>query len=358
MPSNNHIILASAGSGKTTTIIDDACADSNSRAAIVTYTINNTSEVEYRTYERMGFIPPNLTVRTWYAFLLSHFVRPYQRCLYHRRVSQMCFVEGQSAPRTSATDIERHYFARQGRIYSDKVSKFACEVIRKTGGLPIKRFEEIFDKLYIDESQDLAGYDLELIEQLLNSRTAITLVGDHRQGTFSTHNATRNKKFARESIIRKFEEWENKGLCDLEYQYKSRRCTQAICDFADNLYPGLPKTESLNHATTGHDGVFAIPRSRVSTYIDIFHPQTLRYDRKTKNIPGSPINFGRSKGMTFDRSLIYPHQKLEKYLMTGNLEDAGAAIAKVYVAVTRARQSTAFVIPDGETPASIPVFKP
>ena len=62
--------------------------------------------------------------------------------------------------------------------------------------------------------------------------------------------------------------------------------------------------------------------------------------------------------MTFDRTLIYPHEKLKKFLMTGKLEDAGAAIAKIYVAVTRARQSAAFIVEDGATPASIPVFEP
>src|ERR1700693_3612284 len=127
VPSNNCIILASAGSGKTTTIVDDACGISNGRSAIITYTINNSSEVRSRTYERNGFIPPNLTISTWFAFLLRHFIRPYQRCLYPRRVSQMCFVEGQSALYAKATDIERHYFSGPGQIYSDKVSKFACE---------------------------------------------------------------------------------------------------------------------------------------------------------------------------------------------------------------------------------------
>jgi len=356
--SNNRIILASAGSGKTTTIVDDVCGFLSGRSAIVTYTINNTSEVRNRTYERNGFIPPNLTVSTWFAFLLRHFIRPYQRCLYPWRVSKMCFVEGQSALYTKVTDIEKHYFSGRGQIYSDKVSKFACEVIRKTGGLPVQRFEEIYDRLYIDESQDLAGCDLELIELLLNSHTVLTLVGDHRQASFSTHNARKNRKYARANIINKFEEWEKAGLCKVEYQYKSRRCTQGICDFADNLFPGLPKTESLNTVITGHDGVFAIPRSQVPRYIEVFHPQPLRYDRKSKDIPGAPINFGSSKGMTFDRTLIYPHEKLRKFLMTGNLEDAGTAIAKIYVAATRARQSTAFVIPDGAVPASIPVFEP
>jgi len=61
--------------------------------------------------------------------------------------------------------------------------------------------------------------------------------------------------------------------------------------------------------------------------------------------------------MSFDRTLIFPHGPLAKFLVTGDLKDAGAGIPKIYVAITRARQSTAFVIPDGVTPASIPVFR-
>lgn len=357
MPSNSRIILASAGSGKTTAIIDDACGSPSSRAAIITYTINNTFEIRAKTYERVGSIPPNVTISTWYAFLLRHFVRPYQNCLHSRRVSQICFVEGRSAPYSNATDIKTHYFGSSGRIYSDKVSKFACAVIEKTGGLPLERFEQIFDRVYIDESQDLAGHDLELIELLMRWPIPMTLVGDHRQATFSTNQAAKNKKYARAKVVDRFEKWRKAGLCDLEYQYHSYRCTQGICDFADQLHPSLPKTNSLNKIVTGHDGVFAVPKSQVFKYIGAFHPQALRYNRTFKDVPGTPINFGSAKGMTFDRTLIFPHNRLERFLMTGDLNDAGAEIAKIYVATTRARQSAAFVVPDGSKPASIPVFE-
>ena len=66
------------------------------------------------------------------------------------------------------------------------------------------------------------------------------------------------------------------------------------------------------------------------------------------------LNFGEAKGMTFERTVIYPHNKLMKFLRTGNLEDAGAAIAKIYVGVTRARQSVAFVVPDSDQEYIVP----
>jgi DNA helicase-2/ATP-dependent DNA helicase PcrA len=357
MPLNNRIFVASAGSGKTTFIVDDACCAPEGRSAVITYTINNTEKIREKTYNKIGFIPQNLTISTWFAFLLHHFIRPYQNCLYARRISRICFVEGQSARGSKESDIRRHYFWKEGNIYSDKVSKFACRVIAETNGLPLRRFEQIFDRLYIDESQDLRAYDLELVELLMKSSVQVTLVGDHRQATYSTNNALKSKKYAGAKIIDKFEAWRNNGLCTVEFQSHSYRCTQAICEFADQFYPGLPRTVSKNLTITDHDGVFAVLNSQATAYINRFCPQVLRYSRATKNVLGTPINFGEAKGMEFERILIFPHKKLERFLATGRIEDAGADIGKIYVAITRARQSTAFVIPDETKPSLFPVIE-
>jgi DNA helicase-2/ATP-dependent DNA helicase PcrA len=358
MPSPNRIVLACAGSGKTTNIVRDACGDTARRSALITYTINGAGELTKAAYAHAGAIPPRITISTWYAFLLRHFVRPYQNHLYAPRVSRINFIRGQSAHYTRANDIRRHYFSREGVIYLDKVSKFACEAIKRTDGLPIRRFERIFDRLYIDESQDLQGFDLDLIELLLRSETEIVLVGDHRQTTYSTNDSRKNRKFARANIVDKFSEWRERGLCTIEYHTESRRCVQAICDLADQFYPSFPKTTSRNDEVTGHDGVFVVEASHVEAYFAQFAPQTLRYNRTHIGIPCSPINFGNAKGMTFDRTLIYPHGPLSKFLKTGNIADAGAEISKLYVAITRARQSIAFVVRDGFQVKHIPMYRP
>jgi DNA helicase II / ATP-dependent DNA helicase PcrA len=358
MQSASRIVLASAGSGKTTLIVEDACNAPDYRSALLTYTINNAAVLRSRVFDCKGFVPPNVTVSTWYTFLLRHFIRPYQRCLYPVRVSRICFVPGASTRGIRADNIRAYFFAQPGHIYSDKISDFACRLILKTNGLPITRCRQIFDSLYIDESQDLAGYDLDLLERLMESGFSVTLVGDHRQATYSTHNARKNKQYSRAGVIDKFREWQKRGICSLRYEYRSHRCVQAICDFADALFPGLPRTTSLNSKVTGHDGVFALPASRVAEYIAAFRPQTLRYSRKSIGIPGDPLNFGASKGMTFERTLIFPHGPLGRFLMSGNLSDAGKELCKIYVAVTRARQSVAFVVPDGVAPACLRIFDP
>jgi DNA helicase-2/ATP-dependent DNA helicase PcrA len=358
MPLNNRVIIASAGSGKTTTIVDDACGDDTRRAAIITYTNNGREEITAKAYQRFGCVPPQVHISTWYAFLLRHFVRPYQNCLHDPRVAGIQFVNGRSAPYVREDIIGRHYFSGPDRIYVDKVSKFACKVIEKTDGLPLQRFEQIFDRLFIDESQDLAGYDLELVEMLLKSNIEIMLVGDHRQATYSTNSAAKNKKYGGPNIVLKFEEWEKAGFCGIDYHNYSHRCIQAICDLADQFHPKAPDTESRNTVVTGHDGVFAVRKSHVSTYMDTYNPKPLRYSRATKNIPGNPLNYGTAKGMTFERTLIYPHGPLKKYLLTGDLKDAGKEIDKIYVAITRARQSVAFVIDDNTIAKALTMYEP
>ena len=325
---------------------------------MITYTNNGREQIAAIAYQNYGYVPPHVTISTWYAFLLRHFVRPYQNSVYDQRVAGIQFVNGRSAKYVPARDIRRHYFSKPDHMYVDKVSKFACEVIEHTGGLPLQRFEQIFDRLFIDESQDLAGYDLELIELLLKSGVEITLVGDHRQATYSTNSAAKNTKYGGPNIVLKFQEWEKAGFCGIEYHNYSLRCVQAICDFADQFHPKAPNTESRNTDVTGHDGVFAVRKSQVSAYMEAYNPQPLRYNRTARNIPGKPINYGNAKAMTFDRTLIYPHAPLKKFLETGDLKDAGQEIAKIYVAITRARQSVAFVVEDNSTVLGLKLYEP
>jgi len=357
MLSDNRIILASAGSGKTTTIVEEACRVEGCRSALITYTQNGRAELSDKAYEMFGAIPANVKINTWYAFILQHFVRPFQNHLYETRVSTINFKRGRTARGVKKDQTNRFFFSSRDRIRLDKVTDFICELIKKTDGLPIQRFEKIFDHLYIDEAQDLSGYDLELIEILLQSSTRITLIGDHRQATFSTNDNPKNNAYWGPRIVNKFEDWAKADLASIEYQTHSNRCIQAICDYADQFYPDFPKTESRNETVTDHDGIFAVELTQIDAYQDHFNSQPLRYNKRTGDVAGRPMNYGQVKGMTFDRTLIYPHGPLLKYLKTGDLKDAGKELPKLYVAVTRARQSVAFVVPDGFKPAHVQLFR-
>lgn len=354
MPSPNRVILASAGSGKTTTIVREAGGDVEIRSYLITYTNNGRGELSDKAYTMFGSIPPQMRISTWYTFILQHFVRPYQAHLHPTRVSTINFKRGRTA-RYIKRGQRAYSFSSPDRLHLDKVTDFACLLIEKTNGLPIERFLGICDHLYIDEAQDLSGYDLELIELLLIAGLRITLIGDCRQATYTTNDSQKNKAFVGAKIVAKFEAWQKAGLLKIEHQAFSYRCVQSICDFADAFHPDFANTASRNTDVTDHDGLFAVRENDVDIYREIYEPQTLRYSRATKNVAGSPMNFGAVKGMTFRRTLIYPHGPLKKYLSSGDLKDAGKELAKLYVAVTRARQSVAFVVPAKTANLIVPI---
>lgn len=353
MPSDNEIILAAAGSGKTTTIVESAISDRNKRAALVTFTNNAEQEFRSKCYEIAGHVPAHVRPITWFSFLLQHFVRPYQSALLPGRIKGLAFVQGHSTQGIKASNRRVFNTDKRYRIYSDKIARFACEIIAATNGAPLRRAEEIFDHIYIDELQDLAGFDLDLLEYLLASDLDVTLVGDHRQATYRTHQSRRNQKFGGTHIVDKLKEWDGQNTAQIVIHNHSWRCVQSICDFADLFFPNAPKTTSKNQTVTAHDGVFLVHERNLETYKERYRPQALRFDRRTK-VSETPIyNFGEAKGMTFQRVLIYPHGKLKAYLKTGDLKDAGLSLAKLYVGVTRARQSVAICVPDSFKPSPI-----
>lgn len=357
MPFANRIVLASAGSGKTSEIVREACGGYPVRSALITYTLNGRGELSDKAYEYFGAIPPNVSIGTWYSFVLTHFVRPYQNHLYAPRISTINFNRiPDHLRRIKKTDTPRFFFSSTGRIWRDRVTDFACQVIDRTGGLPLQRIERIFKRIYIDEAQDLSGWDLELVAHLLRCATEIVLVGDHRQATYSTNDNPKNKPYGGQNIVKKFDEWERAGLVQIKYLAVSHRCNQAICDFSDRLFPACPKAKSLNEVVTGHDGVFLLADDDLARYCEMFGPQPLRYSKATAVMHGKPLNFGEAKGMTFDRTVIYPHGPFQKFIKTGHLELAGQSLTRTYVALTRARYSVAIVVPNGFKSELLPRF--
>lgn len=354
MQSNDNIVvIASAGSGKTTFLVDEAVSRPGNRIALLTYTNNNVAGIKRKLCDKCGAIPERVDVKSWFSFLLHECVRPYQRSVYSKkRVKTIRFTEGRSAPYAKYKDPDRYYFENKDAIYSDKTSRFAIDCEKNSQGMVTKRLGDIYDEIYIDEFQDLAGYDLELVEIFLKSKIRTVMVGDPRQCTYTTNNALINSAYRGMGIFKLISRWKKDGLCKTENLSRSYRCNPAICSFSDKLWPSMEATESFNSNTTNHDGIFLVSKNDADRYIELFAPAVLRYDRKTKDYEKIAMNFGNAKGLEFERVLIIPHGSIIKYLNDGNIQHVDGSKEKFYVAVTRARQSVAFLY-DG--PCSIPI---
>ena len=342
--SENKAIIACAGSGKTTRLVREALDNRDRRIAIVTYTNFNAQEIRTKFGELNSGVPSHVDVMTWFGFLLHECARPYQRSKYSdRRIASIRFVNQQSAKYISETDTRRHYFASGDLIYSDKIAKFVVECEALSRGAVTARLSQIYTDVFIDEFQDLAGWDLEVTTQLLNSGIRVTLVGDPRQHIYSTNSSNKNKQFLGIKLINLVKQWQRDGLCSSEVMTGSYRCNRQICDFSNALWPGLETMEPLLSNRTDHDGVFLVAKGVVKAYIARFRPQVLHNDRSAEAYGCQALNFGLAKGLEFERVLIEPTGPIKKYLKSGDISHVEKARNKFYVAVTRARQSVAFV---------------
>lgn len=343
MPSNkNTLVLGCAGSRKTTLLTEKALKTWPGKVLITTFTNENVDQIRAYLIANCNGVPPGIDVLPWDSFLLRHGVRPYQNMLSQIRRVRTIHTAAPSAGQrfVRRDDIDKYYFTSGNDIYVDKVAEFVCQCDDHTGGLVVERLKRIYSHIFIDEFQDFAGYDFDFVEKLFRSSVAVTIACDPRQGTFSTNRALRNKQFKKTGI----KAWLDKvgDLVRVEERNECFRSNQIICDFADELYPDFPKTVSKNAVVTGHDGIFQIKENEIDSYARKYSPKVLRYSTITSTMGLPATNIGMSKGRTYDRVLVFPTEKMAKYLETKDLADVGDK-AKLYVAVTRAKYSVAFV---------------
>ena len=355
----NSFIISAAGSGKTTLLIEEALSVQDANVLITTFTNTNEKEIRDKILKKKKYIPSNITVQTWFSFLLQHGLRPYQGAMSDDLFSEKIgfyLIEGKSGLRyydKSRTPIywgednfSRFYFTKDLKIYSDKISKFVYECNKKVGNEVINRLTRIYPYILIDEVQDLAGWDLELLKLFFQSSSRILMVGDPRQGTYSTNDSSKHKQYRGGGISNFITDKCRKDSCTIDTTAlnRSHRNNRQICEFASRLYPEYAQCEPCDcqecrENIPDHQGVFLVKEADVEHYRARVKPIILRYN----NSKSPDFNYGASKGLTFATVLIYPTEKIREYLKSGDLAQIETVKAKFYVAVTRARHSVGIV---------------
>ncbi|MBI9110723.1 UvrD-helicase domain-containing protein [Maridesulfovibrio ferrireducens] len=349
-------IIAAAGSGKTTYIVKKALeAKSNERVLITTYTQENEKEIRNKIIKKNLSIPRNITVQTWWSFLFQHGVRPYQNLITDKPVKGLKLTTNRSGFRYRTqgrpvywgqNDVEPFYFNGARQIYSDKIAIFVMKSNQLTKGAVIDRISNLYAHIFVDEVQDLAGYDLDIVHALMKKIKTV-LVGDPRQVTYHTHHSAKHKQY-KDGLIDQFVNDKCDKVCnvDTDTLSNSYRCHEKICTYSSSLFPDLPTVGSFSDLVTSHDGVFFIPTEKLDDYLEHYEPMQLRYDRRASVNANYPAcNFGQSKGLTFLRVVIYPTDSIKKYL-AGEEELASSTLCKFYVALTRAIHSSMIVWDD------------
>ena len=209
----------------------------------------------------------------------------------------------------------------------------------------------LYDRIFIDEVQDLCGYDLEVLRLLMSSSVRLEMVGDIRQAILATNERERkNKPYMYMQIWHWFRKEEKAGRLQITQRNQTWRCAPAIASLADSLFDdqwGFRPTESLNKRTTDHDGIFLVKPEHAMSYVKQFAPLALRNTAASaKDVDLAFTNFGEAKGLSSERVLIYPTGPITKLITHCKALEPQQA-ARFYVAVTRAEQSVAIVLQHG-----------
>lgn len=379
MNGTNKVVIAAAGSGKTTHIVREALKARGDNVLITTYTESNEAEIRQKILDINGYIPSHIHVTTWFSFLISQGVRPFQNVLFDFDVRGMYLSERKSGFRYNNNkgfpvywgekNFVEHYFDERQRVYSDKLSKLVVKCDAASDGSVIDRISRIYRQIFVDEVQDLAGYDLDILTKLFGSPSNVMLVGDPRQVTYLTHNERQHFRYAGGLLLDFLKAKLPKGISyeiDETTLVASHRNSAAICSASSKLYPQLKPTvactcKECRETERKGAGLFIVRERDLDSYMRAVQPMQLRYSSGTRKVdPLFPcLNFGESKGRGFDHVMIFPTDDMVSWMKNNAHELKDQTRAKLYVAFTRARHSVAvaYDFEDGEIMDGFSVYR-
>lgn len=321
------LILAVAGAGKTTEIINNIKKDD--KTLIITYTENNYNILKNNIIKKFKGIPDNIKIYTYFTFLYRFCFLPLKKGF---KVKGLDFNSNPNKY-IKAKDINYYYNRVSKKMYHNRLAKICSDYFIDD---IIKRIEKYFNYIYIDEIQDFASHDFNLLLNLIKTNCNILLVGDFYQHTFDTSrdgNVNSNLYNDYDNYINKIKNSDSNIKVDTVNFLKSKRCSKQVCEFITEYLK--IKIESYNN----HDSIIreiddenAIEKiANDNNIVKLFYQNSKKYDMKNKD------NWGNSKGNTYiNTCVVLNKNSYEKYKKHKLNELPSSTKNKLYVALSRA----------------------
>ena len=321
------LILAVAGAGKTTEIINNIKKDD--KTLIITYTENNYNILKNNIIKKFKGIPDNIKIYTYFTFLYRFCFLPLKKGF---KVKGLDFNSNQNKY-IKAKDINYYYNRVSKKMYHNRLAKICSDYFIDD---IIKRIEKYFNYIYIDEIQDFASHDFNLLLNLIKTNCNILLVGDFYQHTFDTSrdgNVNSNLYNDYDNYINKIKNSDSNIKVDTVNFLKSKRCSKQVCEFITEYLK--IKIESYNN----HDSIIreiddenTIEKiANDDNIVKLFYQNSKKYYMKNKD------NWGNSKGNTYiNTCVVLNKNSYEKYKKHKLNELPSSTKNKLYVALSRA----------------------
>ncbi|MFY0645003.1 MAG: AAA family ATPase [Bacteroidia bacterium] len=332
---DKSIILAVAGSGKTSLIIEKL--NLVNRFLVITYTRNNTRNLKKSIIQKFGFPPENIHLLSYYNFLYSFCFRPFLGYTLKPKGIYWDYTP----PYTNRLPLNnlKRYMTKNKLLYHNRIAKLLeqCDVLENIN----KRLEKYYDFLLIDEIQDFAGHDFNLLKNVCKSDIRILLVGDFYQHTFDTSrdgntNASLHKDYNKYQEI--FEKAHVKT--NTVHLNESYRCSRNVCEFITNqIGIQIQSRKEINSTVSFVDKRDEIEKIfNDNDIVKLFYREHYKYDCFSRN-------WGDCKGENqYHDVCVVLNKNTMSSFSSGQLSELKPVTKnKLYVACSRANNNLYFI---------------
>jgi hypothetical protein len=331
---DKRIIFAVAGSGKTTHIINKLNLEK--RFLIVTYANKNMDVLRKRIIEKFTYFPENIKLKSYFNFVYSFCCKPFLAD--KLKLKGIRWKDPPEKTRCFKRDNMSFYLNSNNRVYHNRIAKL-LEIENVLEYINL-RIEKYFDCLYIDEIQDFAGHDFNLLDSIVKANCEILFVGDFYQHTFDTSRDGNLKKNLFKDYELYKEKCKNMGLIvDEETLPNSRRCSKTVCEFiSENLGIKIgsisDRTSNVIYINNKKDADIIFKDNSI---IKLFYQKHYKYECRS-------MNWGLSKGCEYENVCVVLNEKTKKEYDRNNLKSLlPGTKAKFYVACSRTKNNLFFV---------------
>ena len=325
------IILAAAGSGKTTYLVEQIPV--NARSLILTYTTSNIINLRNNIILKFDCFPEYISLQTYFSFLYSFCIQPFLMDEY--KLNGLLYKENFS--RYDKGD--KRYLSKNNNLYYNRAAKFV-EVKGLLQAIE-KRLKKYYDYLFIDEVQDFAGYDFKLLEDISRSEINALYVGDFYQHTFDTSRDANVGQNLHNDFVQYKNKFKNlKFNVDETTLVKSYRCSPITCKYIkDNLDINIESHKNTKTEIKYINNQIEIDDiMKNDDIIKLFYKEHYKYKCKSRN-------WGDCKGDNsfIDVCVIINKTTLVYYRKKRLNELPKKTLNKLYVAISRAHRDVYFI---------------
>lgn len=329
---DKEIVLATAGSGKTTEIIKRL--NKENKLLLITYTDANYDILKNKVLEKYKEIPNNIKIYTYFSFLYNVCFAPLKRNWDIRGLD----FKDINDKYLKKDDIQYYLNKKNRKMYHCRLASFCNEYLIDE----IKeRLEKYFDTIFIDEIQDFASHDFNFLMQILEANVNFFMVGDFYQHTYdSSQDGNANINLYKDyTKYKKLFKQKNIKI-NTELLKKSRRCSKTVCEFIKNKIGIDIESEHEEETLVKEiiDEKAIINTIENDKIVKLFYNSHIKYNIKNTN------NWGNSKGETYnDVCVILNPNTYKLYKKNRLIELPQQTKNKLYVACSRAKNNLNFI---------------